>query len=361
MGKIPQELRLILSRGASDEWDIDTIIESFTDELRSRERCALGPVTEQAIARSNEKREFGFGFRPGQNRRPPTSSTLFSNNEGPPLNKDKWCTFCNGPHPLTKCVVVTYPEARKKILRQKRKCFGCLRSGHLSRDCEARCYRCGRKHHVSLRNVQEYPGYSSPARQARGSNKEQTVSTNLYFTQDIKTNCVLLQTARASVRNPSEERSCNLRILLDSWSQESYISTRLRNKLCLSPIGTETVLIKTFENNEAFLKKCDIVQFGLECQDNLTVFINAYEVDLICGPIANHTIEVAQQYYPPLQGLPLADYSRGDEELEVDIMVGADYYWSVVQNNIVRGEFHDPVAIRTRLGYVLSGPVNVAN
>jgi len=46
------------------------------------------------------------------------------------------------------------------------------------------------------------------------------------------------------------------------------------------------------------------------------VFINACEVDLICGPIAHQTIEVAQQYYPHLQGLPLADYSRGDEELE---------------------------------------------
>ena len=77
--------------------------------------------------------------------------------------------------------------------------------------------------------------------------------------------------------------------------------------------------------------------------------------------IANQTIEVAQQYYPHLQGLPLADYSRGDEELEVDIMIGEDYFWSVVQNNTVRGEVHDPVAIRTRLGYVLSGPVNVAN
>ena len=78
MGKIPQELRLILSRGASDEWDLVTIMKSFTEEFRIRERRALGLVTEQA--RSKEKREFGFGFRPGQNRRPPTSSTLFSNN-----------------------------------------------------------------------------------------------------------------------------------------------------------------------------------------------------------------------------------------------------------------------------------------
>ena len=53
------------------------------------------------------------------------------------------------------------------------------------------------------------------------------------------------------------------------------------------------------------------------------MFINAYEVDLICGPIANQTIEVAQQCYPHLQGLPLADYSQGGEELEVDILIGA--------------------------------------
>ena len=187
------------------------------------------------------------------------------------------------------------------------------------------------------------------------------MSANLYFTQDVKNNCVLLQTATASVRNPNGDSSCDVRILLDSCSQKSYISTRLRNKLCLSPTGTETVLIKTFGNNEASLKKCDIVQVALECQDNLVVFINAYEVDLICGPTANQTIEVAQQYYPHLRCMPLTDYSRGDEELEVDIMIGADYYWSVVQNNIVRGQFHDPVAIRRRLGYVLTGPVNVAN
>ncbi|XP_068670895.1 uncharacterized protein [Montipora foliosa] len=141
----------------------------------------------------------------------------------------------------------------------------------------------------------------------------------------------------------------------------SYISSRLTSKLSLRPIGSDTVLIQTFGNNEPSLKQCSIVQFALECQDNLTVFINAYEVELICGPITNQTIEIAQQCYPHLQGLPLADHSRGDEDLEIDVMIGADHYWSVVQNHVVRGELHGPVAIRTRLGYVLSGPVNAAS
>ena len=98
----------------------------------------------------------------------------------------------------------------------------------------------------------------------------------------------------------------------------------------LPPIRSNTVLIQTFGNNELSLKQCSIVQFALECQDNLTVFINAYEVKLMCGPITNQTIEIAQQCYPHLQGLLMADHSRGDEDLEIDVMIGADHYWSVV-------------------------------
>ena len=353
MAKIPQELRLILSRGMADEWDLNTLIKSFADELQIRERCALGPVSEKA--KSKEKQEFVQGIRYNQDRRPPTSSTLFSNQDRSPSNKEMWCTFCRGPHPSNKCGVVSEPKARKRILRPKGRCFGCLKSGHLSRDCSARCYRCGGKHHLSLCSAQNY----CPSRQTRGTRQEQTVSTNLYFTQDVKNNCVLLQTARAWVGNPNGNSSCNVRILLDSCSQKSYISTRLRNKLGLPSIGSETVLIKTFGNNEASLKNCDIVQIALQCQDQLRVFVNAYEVELICGPIAGQTIEIAQQSYPHLQGLPFADCSYGEEELEVDIMIGADYYWSIVQNHVVRGEPHGPVAVRTRLGYVLSGPVNV--
>ena len=85
MAKIPQELRLILSRGMSDEWDLDTLIKSFAEELQIRERCALGPVTDQS--KMGEKREFGYGLRFGQNKRPPTSSTLVSYNDRPQQNK----------------------------------------------------------------------------------------------------------------------------------------------------------------------------------------------------------------------------------------------------------------------------------
>ena len=127
-----------------------------------------------------------------------------------------------------------------------------------------------------------------------------------------------------------------MRLLFDSCSQKSYIRSSLRKQLSLSTISIDKVLIKPLGIQDAMLKKCDVVQFGIECADNLNVFVSAYEVDVICNPTANQTINLAQQHYPYLQNLPLADSAAGGGDLDVDIMIGADYYWSLVQNQVVR-------------------------
>ena len=54
-------------------------------------------------------------------------------------------------------------------------------------------------------------------------------------------------------------------------------------------------------------------------------------------------------------GLDLADSSDGCSRLEVDILVGSDQYWDLITGKTRRGA-SGPVAINTRLGWVLSGP-----
>lgn len=63
--------------------------------------------------------------------------------------------------------------------------------------------------------------------------------------------------------------------------------------------------------------------------------------------------------YQHLSDLDLADFSYGDEDLEVDILIGSDHYWKLVTGEVVRGPC-GPAAIQTRLGWVLSGPVDVS-
>ena len=107
------------------------------------------------------------------------------------------------------------------------------------------------------------------------------------------------------------------------------------------------------------LKSCDVVQVAVDCADGMKVFVNAYVVPLICNPITNQPINFAQSHHPHLRNIELSDQANGGEELKVDIMIGADYYWCFVPNQVVCGEGYGPVAILTRLGYVLSGPVSV--
>ncbi len=38
------------------------------------------------------------------------------------------------------------------------------------------------------------------------------------------------------------------------------------------------------------------------------------------------------------------------------MLIGADYYWDIVENEIIRGD--GPTAVKSKLGYLLSGPIH---
>ena len=64
--------------------------------------------------------------------------------------------------------------------------------------------------------------------------------------------------------------------------------------------------------------------------------------------------------YTHLRNLPLADWGDGSVDLEVDVMIGAEYVHNFLLDHVVRGEQpFSPVAILTRVGFVLSGPIQL--
>lgn len=365
MAKIPKDLRLVLSRKLSDEWDLNCLLRSFREELQLREKCALGSMVKEKKSESNFYRKQHSTTGAFHTNFDKSTRNSYSAKEKEKVNGSFWCTFCSGDHKSIACSVVTEPDARRSVLRRKGKCFVCLQSGHISRKCgsQRNCFRCGARHHTSICTAQASVGNPPRKPKEETSQNNQTVSTSLYFTRNPNNKRVLLQTARAKVQAPhNESSSCQTRILFDSCSQKSYVTSNLRRKLNLKSIGSETVMIKTFGKEQASVKKCDVVQLAVECADNLKVYINAYEIDLICSPLSNQSIEFAQQNYPYLQDLHLADISPSgsEESLDVDVMIGADFYWLFIQDKVVRGESNEgPVAVGTRLGYVLSGPLDL--
>ena len=53
-------------------------------------------------------------------------------------------------------------------------------------------------------------------------------------------------------------------------------------------------------------------------------------VPLICSPVSNQVINVAKQNCEFIKDLELADNSDVSTDMDVEILIGANYYWEFV-------------------------------
>ena len=86
------------------------------------------------------------------------------------------------------------------------------------------------------------------------------------------------------------------------------------------------------------------------------VNFEATEVPVISTGLKNKYIEKVKNSYPHVEKLWFSDVSDR-EVLEVHLLFGSEYLRSFHMENIVRGKCSEPVAIETKLDYVLSGPL----
>lgn len=85
--------------------------------------------------------------------------------------------------------------------------------------------------------------------------------------------------------------------------------------------------------------------------------LSLYVVPTICEPLVSQPIASCVSDGCHLATLDLADYSDGESSLEVDLLIGSDFYWDLVTGGVSQGT-QGPVAIHTKLGWVLSGPTS---
>ena len=88
--------------------------------------------------------------------------------------------------------------------------------------------------------------------------------------------------------------------------------------------------------------------------------LEVFVVPHICDPITSKTAATCVKTYNHLCQLDLADITP-DETMEVDLLIGSDFYWEFMTGETIRGS-EGPIAIisKTTLGWVLSGPTGVA-
>ena len=112
MEKLPDELKLIVSRRHKDDWALNSVLRAVKSKVEACERSGIQPTIEKTPPRRPT-------FHTGSNNA--TASTLLS-------GAGKFsCLFCRGNHRGSECHVVMNIEERKGILKKQGRCFICLR------------------------------------------------------------------------------------------------------------------------------------------------------------------------------------------------------------------------------------------
>lgn len=146
------------------------------------------------------------------------------------------CRYCNNKHWIDECIKYPTIEERKKQLKDS--CYRCLKVGQLSKECKKTktCVYCGEIniHHRSLCPQK----FKTKVSSAHMSGEITDISeacvcsseNNLVSAGEM----VLRQTAKSEVRNPLNSKCDMVRILLDSGSQRTYVTSKLAEQLQLT-------------------------------------------------------------------------------------------------------------------------------
>ena len=96
--------------------------------------------------------------------------------------------------------------------------------------------------------------------------------------------------------------------------------------MALEPNAEHRLSIAAFGSHQKDPRVCPIVNVGLMTQGDSHMYLSLFVVPMMCEPIAAQPISACIEKNRHLAGLDLADFADTSSSLEVDILIGSDYY-----------------------------------
>ena len=249
------------------------------------------------------------------------------------------CKLCDGKHGLFQCdkFKSMRPKERLDYIKQTRRCFLCLQTGHSVGSCEKkfRCTVCHRKHSKFIHIEPAKENSNEP--DASGSNGSNNFKQANVYLPIIPVKLPDGQTYFA---------------LLDGGSTNSFCSSRLASKLNLKS-NSANIQIDT-------LSHCSKIDKFVTCElrsvdgDNKVTLNNLLVVPNI--PARHPRTVINLDDYPYLADLPLGHVTQ---QVKADLLIGNDHADLLVPYDVrcnPAGGNH-PYATRSYFGWSLAGPV----
>ena len=211
----------------------------------------------------------------------------------------------------------------------------------------------------NVKEPTEFTGATKTHTTMETQTEEPVVTVNAHVNSGVE---VFLQTAIAQISKTGKpnEPFVKARVIFDGGAQRSYINQKLVDQLELPTVNTEKLKISTFGEKAQEVKICNLVELNISNpQNNFKTTLNAFSVPFICDKLKTQNVRMAKERFTHLSNIKFSDELPPGSEMEVDILIGADYMWAFMQSQTKRGEFHEPVAVLTKLGWVISGPMKM--
>ena len=252
-----------------------------------------------------------------------------------------------------------------EVVKKEKLYYNCL-GHHKIAQCQSkgRCKHCKGRHHTSLCQGNGSQNPPSTNRQEKDS-KPTSVNTTLLRKTSTSTTAdstprptkvCFLKTAVATVRAGNHQTQTN--ILLDEGAKRSFISESLANQLKLTAQGKECVAISAFGASEASNQTLPIATIFLKTVNGGEIPISVLITPRISQPLHNLPFHYVKEL-SYLKNIHLTQAVSDNQEFDISVLIGADFYWSIVQETVIRGP--GPTAVKSKLGYLLSGPLHTSS
>ena len=113
--------------------------------------------------------------------------------------------------------------------------------------------------------------------------------------------------------------------------------------LKLKENSKENISINTFGDKKKKSSTLSKVGLKLKNHKRKTFEIEALCTDVICLPIRNQPVLKVQNEFSHLKGLNSGD---SGVERDIDLLIGSDWYWSLVTGQVKVGRPREPVALK---------------
>lgn len=272
------------------------------------------------------------------------------------------CNYCKKEHSIYDCkeFVRLTVENRIQFIRKEKLCERCMGRTHPTNDCIAKnvCKTCQKRHHSLLhlekKQVHLINGTEDNTEEPEhGLDEDSTEVENIFKSFNIMSSKdVLLPTARIAVYNKTGFK-LYLKALIDPGSQVSIITTNAAQLINASLQPTAMHIIGISNNRmdtakfETSVEIHSILNTGFKHRVNMAVLKKITTV--------NPNQKVNYKKWNHLGELKLADPSCMDIA-NIDVLLGADVYTEIVEEEIVKGAKNTPMGIKTKLGYIVLGP-----